>query len=76
MLQCFSTLLSTSSGALTAPPFTRLKLLPGSITNSPRNRISFTASPTTTEALVEFFGGNNFQPLKSRDNTPGNAAGF
>ena len=25
---------------------------------------------------VNAFGGNNFQPLKSRDNTYGNAAGF
>ena len=27
-------------------------------------------------SAVNSLGGNNFQPLKSRDNTPGNAAGF
>src|SRR5882672_8466801 len=27
-------------------------------------------------SVVNTFGGSNFQPLKSRDNTPGNAVGF
>ena len=27
-------------------------------------------------SVVNAFGGSNFQPLKSRDNTPGNAVGF
>ncbi len=27
-------------------------------------------------SVIDAFGGNNFQPLKSRDNTPGNAVGF
>ena len=27
-------------------------------------------------SVVNSFGGSNFQPLKSRDNTPGNAVGF
>jgi carboxypeptidase family protein len=42
---------------------------------SPRSQL-FYRFTYDNSSLVNAFGGNNFQPLKSRDNTPGNAAGF
>jgi len=42
---------------------------------SPRSRLFYRFSYDNS-SVVNAFGGSNFQPLKSRDNTPGNAAGF
>ena len=42
---------------------------------SPRSQL-FYRFTYDNGSVVDAFGGNNFQPLKSRDNTSGNAAGF
>ncbi len=42
---------------------------------SPRSQL-FYRFTYDNSSVVNAFGGSNFQPLKSRDNTPGNALGF
>jgi len=42
---------------------------------SPRSQL-FYRFTYDNSSVVNAFGGSNFQPLKSRDNTPGNAVGF
>lgn len=42
---------------------------------SPQSQI-FYRFTYDNSSVVDAFGGNNFQPLKSHDNTPGNAVGF
>ena len=54
-------------------PFTRPKLRPASITNSLRRSQVFYRFTYDNGSDVNAFGGSNFQPLKSRDNTYGNA---